>query len=47
MSAKFAKLVLVILGGFRSQDEYDMAIDDFYRGLSPSQSAQHIVNERQ
>lgn len=38
--------VLSILGGFRSQDEVKQTESAFYRGLSPMQAAQVIINQR-
>ena len=35
-----------ILGGFRSQDEVKQVESAFYAGLSPSQAAQIVINQR-
>lgn len=46
MKKVYVAKVLVILGGFRNQSEYDLAVKAFEDGLSPQQAANRIINQR-
>lgn len=46
MKKVYIAKVLIILGGFRNQGEYDTALRAFEDGLSPQQAANKIINQR-
>ena len=46
MLKNYINKVLAILGGFKDQNEYNLAAESLSMGLTPVQAAQRIINQR-